>query len=83
MSLGTSRVVEERLDRALANNAWFNLFLDVVLENLVGPASDHYQILLNRSSVRRPHQAMHKFRYENAWQLELGFKDFVTHSWQM
>jgi len=82
-SLSTSRVVEERLDRALANNAWFNLFPDVVLENLVGPASDHCPILLNCSPVRRPHQAMRKCRYENAWQLELGFKDFVTHSWQI
>jgi hypothetical protein len=39
--LGTTRAVEERLDRALANNDWFGLFPNAKLENLVAPASDH------------------------------------------
>jgi hypothetical protein len=32
--LGTARAVEERLDRALANNDWFGLFLNAKLEIL-------------------------------------------------
>jgi exonuclease III len=50
-SLGTPRAVEERLDRALANNEWFNLFPMATLENQETPSSDHYPILLNRSPV--------------------------------
>jgi len=45
-SLGTPRALKERLDRALANNAWFNLFPHANLKNLVAPTSDHYPILL-------------------------------------
>ena len=33
-SLGTPRAVEERLDRALANNLWFNLFSNAIVETL-------------------------------------------------
>ncbi|KEH36675.1 endonuclease/exonuclease/phosphatase family protein [Medicago truncatula] len=46
-SLGTPRAVEERLDRALANVAWFQNFPNASLDNLVAPASDHYPIMLN------------------------------------
>lgn len=82
-SLGTPRAVEERLDRALANNAWFTLFPNANLENLVAPVSDHYPILLNRNPVPRPYLRHRNFRYENAWHIEPGFKDFVTNSWNM
>jgi len=57
-SLGTPRAVEERLDRALANNLWFNLFQNASVETLVAPASDHYPILFNRSPMPKPH--LHK-----------------------
>ncbi|KEH25772.1 endonuclease/exonuclease/phosphatase family protein [Medicago truncatula] len=50
--------------------------------NLVAPASDHYPIVLNRNPGTRPHLHKRSFRYENAWQLEPGFKYFVTDSWQ-
>ncbi|XP_039687912.1 uncharacterized protein [Medicago truncatula] len=43
-SLGTPCAVEERLDRALANNLWFNIFLNATVETLVAPVSDHYPI---------------------------------------
>jgi len=54
-SLGTPHAVEERLDRALANNLWFTLFPNASIETLVAPASDHYPILLNRNPLPRPH----------------------------
>jgi exonuclease III len=82
-SLGTPRAVEERLDRALANNAWFNLFSNATLENLVAPSSDHYHILLNRCPIPRPNIRCRNFRYENAWHIEPGFKEVVTDSWHM
>ncbi|KEH38704.1 endonuclease/exonuclease/phosphatase family protein [Medicago truncatula] len=36
--------VEERLDRALTNASWFQLFPNAKVENLVAPTSDHYQM---------------------------------------
>ena len=82
-SLGTPRAVEEWLDRALANNAWFNLFPYANLENLVASTSDHYPILLNRSPISRPHLRHRNFCYENAWHIEPGFRELVTDSWHM
>jgi exonuclease III len=45
--LGHEDVVEERLDRALVNQSWMNLFPHCTLHNLVSGASDHSPILLN------------------------------------
>lgn len=41
-SLGTSRVLEERLDRAIANNEWLRPFPSAKVQNLVALASNHY-----------------------------------------
>lgn len=40
-SLDTPRAVEERLDKAIANNEWFRLFPNAKVENLVVSAFDH------------------------------------------
>ena len=81
-SLGTPRAVEERLDRALANNLWFNIFPTASVETLVAPASDHYHIYVNLAPTPRLHTHKRHFRYENAWHLEPGFTELVTNSWQ-
>ncbi|CAJ2655005.1 unnamed protein product [Trifolium pratense] len=80
-SLGTPRAVEERLDRALANEAWFQLFPNAKLENLVAPASDHYPILLDRDPIIRSCRARRKFKFENAWCIETELDDVVHRSW--
>ena len=80
-SLGTPRAVEERLDRALANSNWFNLFPNATLENLAAPASDHYPILLTRVPQIRTLPSARRFRFENSWKLEPGFDDVVKKSW--
>jgi len=65
-SLGTPRVVEERLDCALANEYWFQLFPNAKVENLVAPAFDHYLILLNKEPAHR------------IWVPKRTFKDEIT-----
>jgi hypothetical protein len=82
-SLGMPRVVEEQLDRALANTGWFNIFPTAMLENLTSPSSDHYPILLNSCHVQRSHLHKRSFHYENAWYPEPGFNEFVTDAWHM
>jgi len=62
-SLGTPHAVEERLDRVLANNLWFNMFPNASVENLVAPTSDHYPILLQCFPKPRPTHLKRHFRY--------------------
>ena len=80
--LFTPRVVEERLDRGFANNMWFNIFQNAIVETLVAHAYDHYPIYVNVAPTPRPIVSKRHFRYENVWHLEPGFKDLVTNSWQ-
>jgi hypothetical protein len=80
-SLGTHRAVEERLDRALANEAWSNLFPNAILENLSAPASDHYPILLVRQPGSRGRGFQSKFKFENAWLVDPNFRDYVHDRW--
>jgi hypothetical protein len=79
--LGIVRAVEERLDRALANNDWFGLFPNAKLQNLVAPVSDHYPIFLECSPVTRHNSHQRQFKFESAWKLEPGFNDFFTERW--
>jgi len=53
-SLGRPRAVEERLDRALSYNLWFNIFPEASIESLLAPAFDHYPILINCSPMPLP-----------------------------
>jgi len=76
--------VEERLDRSLTNNLWFNFFLpEATVETLVAPSSDDYPVILNCSPMPRPHLNKCHFCYENAWHIELEFKELVTNSWKV
>ncbi|KAL8512649.1 hypothetical protein ACS0TY_018950 [Phlomoides rotata] len=44
---GSPRFVEERLDRAIGNAFWHEMFPRSRLFSLVAPTSDHYPILLD------------------------------------
>lgn len=45
--LDSDVAVEERLDRAMVTPAWWSLFPDARLQNLMAPISDHNPILLS------------------------------------
>jgi len=72
--LCTPRVVEEKLDMALANNSWMQMFPNTKLENLVAPSSEHFPILLDRTSVAHSHKIKRSFKFQNAWRTEEGDK---------
>jgi hypothetical protein len=80
-SLGTPRAVEVKLDRALANADWFRMFPNVMVENLVAPASDHYPLLLKKEESQRIWVPRQSFKFENAWCVEPGIYDIVSDSW--
>jgi exonuclease III len=79
--LGTDRAVEERLDRALATDAWQNHFPGAVLENLPAPSSDHYPIMLLCEPCVRQTRNHSRFKFENAWLIDPDFKSFVNSTW--
>ena len=78
---GSSHWVEERLDRALVNVSWLNLFSNAKLNNLVAPISDHSPIELitvdKFSCVYK-----HRFRFENGWLKEDELDFVVSNAWR-
>ena len=81
-SLGTVRAVEEKLDRALANNSWFDKFQNAKLECLTTTSSDHYPLLLDCKPQPSMSSGQCRFRFENAWLVEPEFAPFVAQRWQ-
>lgn len=79
--MGTTRVVEEKLDRALVTNSWMQMFPNAKLENLVAPSSNHFPILLEKTPVARIHRVKRSFKFKNAWRIEDGVNNVVRHIW--
>lgn len=79
-SRGTPDFVRERLDRAFANKQWWNKFplCKLTMTNVV--KSDHDPITLELLSVQIPMKKF-RFRFENTWLKEVGFKDEVSKYW--
>jgi hypothetical protein len=73
---GTDRMIEERLDRALASSDWLAIFPNAKLRNIFSSHSDHSPILLHCSpAVTRNFK--HDFKFENSWLLEEDIGDVV------
>jgi len=77
-SLGNSRAVEERLDRALANNEWFRLFPNAKVENLVMHASDHCLILLTKEPTQNLVLRRRNFKFKKARCIEPCIHNVVS-----
>lgn len=71
--------IEERLDRAMANQNWLSLFPQARLLNLVASISYHTPILLQRPVLHCVQRK--KFRFENSWLAEHDFMDIVRQGW--
>ncbi|PNX88188.1 hypothetical protein L195_g044290, partial [Trifolium pratense] len=80
-SLGTERAVEEKLDRAMANIEWCNLFTHAALECLTTTASDHYPLHLSWVQRDTDNRSPKKFKFENSWLLEPNFTQFMHQTW--
>lgn len=80
-SRGTTRWVEERLDRVFVNEDWRFLFPTNKVQNLIAPTSDHSSLFL-QVSVWRPRTRGYRFRFENCWLREEGCSDIVMESWK-
>jgi ribonuclease HI len=79
-SRGSTNIIEERLDRAMATSSWLTMFPEVKLCNLIASHSDHSPILLQNSPVIR-NDSHYTFRFENMWLREEDVEDVVEEGW--
>ncbi|GAU14523.1 hypothetical protein TSUD_250650 [Trifolium subterraneum] len=79
-SAGTTNVIEERLDRAMANSKWLMNYPSVKLLNLLASHSDHSPILLQNSPMIRNGKT-YAFRFENTWLKEYDIEEVVEDGW--
>uniref|UniRef100_A0A803NT91 Reverse transcriptase n=1 Tax=Cannabis sativa TaxID=3483 RepID=A0A803NT91_CANSA len=78
---GSRNWIEVRLDRALVNNAWSQLFQGASLLNLEISSSDHYPIFLE-PELNHCYPPNRKFKFENAWLKEPMCFEIVRDCWE-
>lgn len=76
----TNRHIEIRLDRALVNQEFMNLFQNAKLINLEVSTSDHSPILLETQEAHKV-ECKKPFRFENAWLREPLCYQLVEDVW--
>ena len=76
---GLHGCVKERLDRCVANKAWFDLFPQAFVDHLSAPVSDHAPICLAlRQKIKRQQR---RFRFEAMWLSHEECESTIHHSW--
>ncbi|XP_074347269.1 uncharacterized protein LOC141686109 [Apium graveolens] len=78
----TADWMDVRLDRALMNIVWLNIFPLAKLYNLEGISSDHSPILLVPQIVTHIN-APYRFKLENAWMMEPICEAIIQDFWNM
>ncbi|CAO2825064.1 unnamed protein product [Amaranthus hypochondriacus] len=78
--------IEEKLDRCVANQAWWTLFPLASVENLVWDGSDHYPIILHLrdawcENLGRRMDDNRIFRFEARWLQDDGFDAQIRNFW--
>ena len=76
--------IRVRLDRAVANGHFLQLFDDTQVENIITTSSDHFAVHLSLSkySDRRQRETRgHNFKYEAAWCRAPDYMETVEKSW--
>ncbi|KAM1024442.1 hypothetical protein ACFX13_038442 [Malus domestica] len=68
--------IKVRLDRALGNQAWIDLFPSFRMQHLNKTSSDHVPILLTWN-VRRIRRGKKQFCYDEAWNMQEGCDEVV------
>ncbi|GKV02210.1 hypothetical protein SLEP1_g14669 [Rubroshorea leprosula] len=71
--------VQRRLDRALANSAWQNLFPSTQVLHELRLGSDHCPLVLSTDAIPKPKGK--RFRYEMQWELQDGFTEVIQQGW--
>ncbi|KAL9669679.1 hypothetical protein QQ045_007226 [Rhodiola kirilowii] len=71
--------VECRLDRAVGDDLWIDLFPNACIEHLVSHHSDHCPLLLKLDGNNEDHDK--RFRFESMWTRDASLADTVNSAW--
>lgn len=74
--------VKVRLDRAVADNAWCDLFGEAKLKHLISSRSDHCPILLQFEKEMRSNLKNKPPRYEIMWERESILPEIIKEAWK-
>ncbi|XP_021823964.1 uncharacterized protein LOC110765197 [Prunus avium] len=77
----TNNRVFERLDRAVCNLNWMQMFPDANVLHIPRTKSDHCPIKICLQSRQISSPIARPFRFEAMWMQHGNFKDFVTQKW--
>jgi hypothetical protein len=69
--------VQVRLDRAVADDRWRNIFTDASVVHLVSPCSDHAPILVQLNQKTRMPQGRRCLRYEILWERDHALPEVI------
>lgn len=73
--------VKVRLDRAVADDSWRDIFKDAQVVHLVSPCSDHSPVLLKFKEQVSSHICKKCLHYEIIWEREADFAEVVSDAW--
>ncbi|CAN1844985.1 Transposon TX1 uncharacterized 149 kDa protein [Linum perenne] len=73
--------VESRLDRAMVNRGWSEIFPHAQLHNGVAPISDHSPIILTTTPTNMVRHRW-RFRFEEQWKRDPELKPLVESEWR-
>jgi hypothetical protein len=76
--------IKVRLERALANSKWLDLFRDLVVLYILMTESNHSGLLIRTNSLGEVHRRgsrKHPFWYENMWRRHHTYYDSVSDAW--
>ncbi|CAI9112554.1 OLC1v1013018C1 [Oldenlandia corymbosa var. corymbosa] len=73
--------VHERIDRALANEAWRLVSTDILVAHLPRVASDHSPLLIRIKPVDAGLPVQKKFKYLAAWESHQDWQQWLRDKW--
>jgi hypothetical protein len=73
--------VRVRLDRAVADDRWRNIYTDVSVVHLVSPCSDHCPVLVQLDKENRTIQGRKCLHYEILWERDNGLPEVIKNAW--
>jgi hypothetical protein len=76
--------MKERLDRAIANKEWCELFANYEVRVLAARTSDHKPLLLTMADTYDSHIRYHKsFKFEASWLEDRECLDVIKEAWEL
>ncbi|CAL1392116.1 unnamed protein product [Linum trigynum] len=76
-------LIEERLDRAVANGKWMDLFQNAMVLHLEGVVSDHLPILIDPFGEKEEEIRWGKcFRFESFWAKDEESGEIIKEAWE-